>query len=96
VFDTLTALANTSPTDWLASARFLRALGWQLDCSGRLPDVLAQKQFSPGPQVAAFVLQALYIEMGFAVGFAAAANITQARQGAASTLIPPPSRASGN
>ena len=78
VFDTITALASTGPTAWRAIARFFRALGWQLDRSGRLPDVLARKQFTPGPQVAAFVPQALYIEMGFAIGFTAAANIIHA------------------
>jgi hypothetical protein len=96
VFDTITALASTSPTDWRASAQYLKALGWQLDRSGRLPDVIARKQFRPGPQVAAFVPQALYIEMGFSIGFTAAANIIYARQGAASTLIAPPSGPAGN
>jgi hypothetical protein len=96
VFDTITALANTSPTDWRGIAKFLKALGWKLDRSGRLPDVIARKQFKPGPQVAAFVPQALYIEMGFSIGFTAAANIIHARQGAASTLIAPPSDPAGN
>jgi|ERR1017187_6903824 hypothetical protein len=71
-------------------------LAWRLNRSGRLPDVIARKQFRPGPQVAAYVPQALYIEMGFAIGFPASANIIHARQGAASTLIAPPSGPSGN
>jgi hypothetical protein len=96
VFDTITALANTSPTDWRSIAKFLKALGWKLDRSGRLPDVIARKKFKPGPAVAAFVPQALYIEMGFSIGFTAAANIFHARQGAASTLIAPPSDPAGN
>ena len=96
VFKTITELANTDPTDWRAIARFLRSLGWKLDRSGRLPDVIARKQFRPGPGVAAFVPQALYIEMGFSIGFTAAANIIHARQGAASTLIAPPSDPAGN
>ena len=96
VLNTITALANASPTDWCAIAQFLKALGWKRDRSGRLPDVIARKQFRPGPQVAAFVPQALYIEMGFAIGFTAAANIIHARQGAASTLIAPPSDPAGN
>ncbi len=96
VFQAIMALSNTHPPDWRAIARFLKALGWQLDRSGRLPDVIARKQFQPGPGVAAFVPQALYIEMGFSIGFTAAANIIHARQGAASTLIAPPSDPSGN
>jgi hypothetical protein len=96
VFDTIIALANTDPTDWRTIARFLRALGWKIDRSGPLPDVIARKQFRPGPGVAAFVPQALYIEMGFSIGFTAAANIIHARQGVASTLIAPPSDPAGN
>lgn len=96
VFDTITALANTSPPDWRAIANFLKALEWKLDRAGRLPDVIARKQFRPGPKVAAFVPQALYIEMGFSIGFTAAANIIHARQGAASTLIAPPGPPSVN
>jgi hypothetical protein len=96
VFDTITALANTNPIDWRAIAKFLKALGWKLDRSGRLPDVIARKQFRPGPQVAAYVPQAIWIEMGFSIGFTAAANIIHARQGAASTLIAPPSDPAGN
>jgi len=61
-----------------------------------VPSKIARKQFRPGPQVAAFVPQALYIEMGFSIGFTAAANIIYARQGAASTLIAPPSDPAGN
>jgi hypothetical protein len=34
--------------------------------------------------------------MGFSIGFTAAANIIYARQGAASTLIAPPSGPAGN
>ena len=68
----------------------------KLDRSGRLPDVIARKQFRPGPEAAAFVPQALWIEMGFSIGFTAAANIIHARQGAASTLIAPPSAPAGN
>ena len=96
VFDTITALANTDPPDWRAIAKFLKGLGWRLDRSGRLPDVIARKQFRPGPQIAAFVPQALYIEMGFSIGFTAAANIIHARLGAASTLIAPPGLPSAN
>ena len=36
------------------------------------------------------------MEMGFSIGFAAAANIIYARQGAASTLIAPPTDPAGN
>ena len=96
VFDMITALANTHPTNWRAIGRFLNDLGWKLDRKGQLPDVIARKQFKPGPGVAAFVPQALYIEMGFSIGFTAALNIIHARQGAASTLIAPPSDAAGN
>jgi hypothetical protein len=39
---------------------------------------------------------AFYIEMRFSIGFTAAANIIHARQGAASTLIAPPSDPAGN
>jgi hypothetical protein len=96
VVETITAMANTSPPDWRAIAKYLKVLGWQLDRKGRLPDVIARKQFRPGPGVAAFVPQALWIEMGCAIGFTAAANIIHARQGAASTLIAPLSDPSGN
>jgi hypothetical protein len=96
VFDTITALASTSPTDWRAIAKYLKALGWRLDRSGRLPDVIARKKFNPGPEVAAYVPQAIWMEMGFSIGFTAAANIIHARQGAASTLIAPPSPPSAN
>ena len=96
VFKTITVFANTSSPDWRAIAKFLKDLGWKLDRSGRLPDVIARKQFRPGPEVAAFVPQALWIEMGFSIGFTAAANIIHARQGAASTLIAPPSDPAGN
>ena len=96
VFDTITALANTNPIDWRAIAKYLQALGWKLDRPGRLPDVIARKQFRPGPQVAAYVPQAIWMEMGFSIGFTAAANIIHARQGAASTLIAPPSDLCGN
>ena len=95
VFKTISAFANTSSPDWRTIARFLKDLGWKLDRSGRLPDVISRKQFRPGPEVAAFVPQALWIEMGFSNG-AAAANIIHARQGAASTLIAPPSDPAGN
>ena len=88
VYETIMALANTSPTDWRSIAKFLRALGWKLDRSGRLPDVIARKQYRPGPQVAAFVPQALYIEMGFSIGFTAAANIIHARQGRPAPSLP--------
>ena len=96
VFDTITALANTNPVDGPAIAKFLKALGWKLDRRGRLPDVIARKKFSPGPEVAAYVPQAIWMEMGFSIGFSAAANIIYARQGAASTLIAPPSDPAGN
>ena len=96
VFNTITALANTNPIDWHAIAKFLKALGWKLDRSGRLPDVIARKRFKPGPEVAAYVPQAIWMEMGFSIGFTAAANIIHARQGAASTLIAPPSDPAGN
>ena len=96
VFDTITVLANADPTDWRAMAKFLKNLGWKLDRSGRLPDVIARRKFKPGPEVSAYVPQAVYIRMGFAIGFAAAANIIHARQGAASTLIAPPSDPAGN
>jgi hypothetical protein len=39
MLDTITALADTHPTGWRAIARFLKALGWSLDRSSRLPDV---------------------------------------------------------
>ena len=58
VFDTITALANSDPIDWRAIAKFLTDLGWKLDRSGRLPDVIARKKFNPGPEVAAYVPQA--------------------------------------
>src|ERR1017187_4501820 len=96
VFNTITALANTNPPDWRAIAKFLRDLGWKLDRKGRLPDVIARKEFKPGPGVAAYVPQAIWIEMGFSIGFTPAANIIYARQGAASTLIAPPSDPAGN
>jgi len=44
----------------------------------------------------AFLPQAIWIEMGFSIGFVAALNLIHARQGAASTLIAPPSQAAGN
>ena len=50
----------------------------------------------PGPEVAAYVPQAIWMEMGFSIGFTAAANIIHARQGAASTLIALPSDPAGN
>ena len=96
VFNTITALANANPIDWRAIAKFLRALGWKLDRGGRLPDVIAHKRFKPGPEVAAYVPQAIWMEMGFSIGFTAAANTIYARQGAASTLIVPPSDPAGN
>jgi hypothetical protein len=96
VFNTITALAMASPPDWRAIAKLLRDLGWKLDRRGRLPDVIAHKKFKPGPEVAAYVPQAIWMEMGFSIGFTAAANIIYARQGAASTLIAPPSDPAGN
>lgn len=95
VFETITAFGKTNPTDWRAVGKFLKDMGWRLD-RGRLPDVIARKQFKPGPEVAAYVPQALWLEMGFSIGFTAAANIIHARQGAASTLIAPPSDPVGN
>ena len=68
---TITALANTDPAGWRAIAKYLKVLGWQLDRTGRLPDVIAHKQFQPRPQVAAFVPPAIWIEMGCVIGFAA-------------------------
>ena len=96
VYETLEALIHAQPLDWRPIAKYLKGLGWKLDRSGRLPDVIARKQFQPGPQLAAYVPQAVEIEMGFALGFAAAAHIIHARQGAASTLIAPPSDPAGN
>ena len=96
VFNTITALAMTSPPDWRAIAKLLKDLGWKLDRGGRLPDVIAHKKFSPGPEVVAYVPQAIWMEMGFCIGFTAAANIIHARQGAASTLIAPPCDPAGN
>ena len=55
VVETITAMANTSPPDWRAIAKYLKVLGWQLDRKGRLPDVIARKQFQPGPGVAFFI-----------------------------------------
>jgi hypothetical protein len=96
VFNTITALAMTSPPDWRAIAKLLKDLGWKLERRGRLPDVIAHEKFRPGPEVAAYVPQAIWMEMGFSIGFTAAANIIHARQGAASTLIAPPSDPAGN
>ena len=96
VYRTLDALVKTKPTDWRAIAEYLKGLGWELDRKGRLPDVIARKQFKPGPQLVAYVPQAIWIEMGFSIGFIAAANHIHARQGAASTLIAPPSDPAGN
>jgi uncharacterized protein (DUF2236 family) len=96
VYETLEALVHAQPPDWRAIARYLKGLGWKLDRSGRLPDVIARKQFRPGPQVAAYVPQAIEIEMGFALGFVAAAHLIHARQGAASTLLAPPSDSAAN
>jgi len=96
MFNTITVLAMTSPPDWRAIAKLLRDLGWKLDRRGRLPDVIAHKKFKPGSEVAAYVPQAIWMEMGFSIGFTAAANIIYARQGAASTLIAPPSDPAGN
>ena len=95
VYDTLNALMRTQPTDWPAIAKYLKALGWQFD-KGRLPDVIGRKKFEPGPGLVAYLPQAIWIEMGFSVGFVAALNIIHARQGAASTLIAPPAEAAGN
>ena len=96
VYETIDALAHAEPTDWRAIAQFLKALGWKLDRKGRLPDVIARKQFKPGPGIVAYLPQAVWMEMGFSIGFIAAANIIHARQGAASTLIAPPSDPAGN
>jgi hypothetical protein len=96
VYDTITALANTNLTDWRAIEKLLRALGWKFDRKGKQPDVIAHKRFKPSPKITAYVPQAIWMEMGFSIGFTAAANIIHARQGAASTLIAPPSDPFGN
>jgi len=96
VFDLIMSLSNASPPNWRALAKVLKDLGWELDRSGQLPDVLAHKQFRPGPGVTAYMPQAIWMELGFSIGFTAAANIIHARQGAASTLIAPPSDPAGN
>ncbi len=96
VYETLDALINTKPTDWRAIAKYLEALGWQFQRKGRLPDVLGRKKFEPGPGFTAYLPQAIWLEMGFSIGFVAALNIIHARQGAASTLIAPPSDGASN
>ena len=96
VYKTLDTLIKTQPTDWPAIAKYLQGLGWQFDRKGRLPDVIGRKQFKPGPGLVAYLPQAIWIEMGFSIGFVAALNIIHARQGAASTLIAPPSQSAGN
>jgi hypothetical protein len=55
VFDAIAALAMTRPPDWRAIAMLLKGLGWELERRGWLPDVIAHKEFKPGPEVAAYV-----------------------------------------
>jgi hypothetical protein len=96
MLDVLDALIKTAPTDWRAIAKYHKALGWQFDRNGQLPDVIGRKQFKPGPGLVAYLPQAIWIQMGFSIGFVAALNIIHARQGAASTQMAPPSQAEGN
>ena len=96
VYRTLEALARTQPTNWRAIPDYLKALGWKLERKGRLPAVIARKQSKSGPGLVAYVPQAVWLEMGFSIGFNAASNIIHARQGAASTLIAPLSDSAGN
>ena len=96
VFDLIMDLSNADPPNWRGLAKVLKDLGWELDRSGKLPDVIARKQFKRGPGMTAYMPQAIWMELGFSIGFIAAANIIHARQGAASTLIAPPSDPAGN
>ena len=96
VFDRILALYYASPTDWHALAKVLEELGWKIDRSAPLPDVLARKQFRPGPGMTAFLPQAVWMELGFCVGSKTAADFIQVRQEAATKLNAPPSDPKGN